>query len=546
MDSIKEKIKNIGKIFKKIFEKFPITMLIVFITTVIYTISIGNYIFTSKVLNNIGLFSILFASGTFFTETIKKDKRKSIFCYIISFIIAISLTCLINIEKSVLGIKNTIFIDYIIRICFCYIFSMIISTIYIQFKKSNISFKEYVVRVATNLFKTSIIYGILSIGALIVTSIFNFLILNGDDFYISLRVETLLLGLFYIPRLLYSFFELDIEIGKFVKGIIKYTLGILVIIAFAIIYLYIGKIIILKDIPSNQIFRIVASLFVIGCPIWTMVSYFKEKDIISKINNMLPILFAPFIILQVYSIGVRIYHNGVTEPRYLCVILIIFEMIYLMIYLLNKEKIANILPVLVVLVIVSTIVPGINMYKVSQMSQLKNLRILKQKDEYSQEDIAKIKGAYNYLNGINEGKEILEDYLTEKDIDKINDIKQPKNNENNTTFLYTSTSISNINIEGYNDIYIVSNYGEKVKTLNDLKNISLQDKNNINYFEVDLYNIVNEYLDNKENIKEYFNNHHEFELDNKSRLIIEDIQLKYNKENQKIITFYLNGYIVTK
>ena len=82
--------------------------------------------------------------------------------------------------------------------------------------------------------------------------------------------------------------------------------------------MYIIKIIVFKDMPSNQIFRILAALFILGCPIWTMVCNFKEDTIIDKINKLLPKLFIPFIILQIYSIGVRILENGITENRYLC------------------------------------------------------------------------------------------------------------------------------------------------------------------------------------------------------------------------------------
>lgn len=546
MNNLRNKLKNVGDLFKKIFEKFPITILIIFVTTIIYAISIDNEWISSDVLNNIGLFSILFASGSFFTETINKDKRKSILFYIISFIIAISLTYLTNVENAVFGIKNDVFIDYIIRINCCYIFSMIIASIYIQYRKSKMTFKEYVVRVFTNLFKTSITYGVLSIGALIITSIFNFLILSGKDFYISLRIEVLILGLFYLPRVLYSFFELDIEIGKFVKGLIKYTLGILLIIAFAIIYLYIGKIIILREVPSNQIFRIVASLFVIGCPIWTMSGYFKDKDILSKINSKLPILFIPFIFLQIYSIGVRIYNNGVTEFRYLAVLLIIIEIIYFALYLVKREKIGNILPVIIVAIIISTVVPYVNMFKTSQMSQIVNLRILKQKQEYSSKDIIKIKGAYNYLKNISGGKNIINNLLTEDDIEKINGLKYENEYINNTVSLYASTEIRNINIQGYNNMYFVSNYGVNVKKLDEFNNISLQDGNNTDYFDVDLSNIIKLYLDNQEDIDEYFTNHNEFEIDSQTKLIIEHILLRYNKENQEVDTFSLNGYILTK
>ena len=80
---------------------------------------------------------------------------------------------------------------------------------------------------------------------------------------------------------------LHIVSGNFVE-VIKYVLGILVIIAFAIIYLYIAKIIILRDIPSNQIFRILATLFIIGFPIWTMSKSFENNDLMNFKNIIRP------------------------------------------------------------------------------------------------------------------------------------------------------------------------------------------------------------------------------------------------------------------
>ena len=89
------------------------------------------------------------------------------------------------------------------------------------------------------------------------------------------------------------------------------------------------KIIVLRKIPANQIFRILAALFACGLPIWTMNSLWeKEENTWQKIINKLPLAFIPFILLQIYSIWSRISANGLTEARYLCVMLVIFEIIY--------------------------------------------------------------------------------------------------------------------------------------------------------------------------------------------------------------------------
>ena len=71
--------------------------------------------------------------------------------------------------------------------------------------------------------------------------------------------------------------------------------------------------------------------------------------------------------------------------------LLVFEIIYTIIYLIKKEKVSKILLVFVLFTVVSTIIPYINMFTISNLSQYNNLKIYKQKNEYSQEEKSKIK-----------------------------------------------------------------------------------------------------------------------------------------------------------
>ena len=66
--------------------------------------------------------------------------------------------------------------------------------------------------------------------------------------------------------------------------------------------------------------------------------------------------------------------------------LILFEIIYIGIYIKNKEKIANSLIVFIALAIISGIVPYINMFNISNISQYNNLKIYNQKSTYSEEE----------------------------------------------------------------------------------------------------------------------------------------------------------------
>lgn len=541
MKNIKEKIEKIFNKFKKLFETYPLTLFVIVITTVILAITVDTEILDSISLDNILLFSALFGCGNLFIETIfKKIDRKKIGLYILSAIFAIAITFSTNIENDVLGIKNTVFIGYNSRIIVCYLVSTVAITIYIHYKNSKLEFNEYILKAGINFFRTGLIYLLLVIGLAMITSVFVFLLLSGENYSLVYRVQILLIGFFLLPMSINSVYDLKNEIDKFEKIIVRYVLDVLVIIAFVVIYLYIGKIILLRDMPANQIFRIIAILFVIGCPIWIVAGYFKDNDFIAKINNKLPILFIPFILLQIYTIGVRIYYNGMTEPRYLCIMLIIFEIIYTIIYIKNKEKDGNIILVLVVITIISGIVPYLNMFKVSQISQYNNLKIIKEKENLSELEKEKVAGAYYYLKDTEEGKELITGLLTQ---DEIDEILKYNGNSSNKKSIYLSKNVENIDIADYNKLYVINSYNY----YKDYNSIETEFKNiKVDNYEIDLSNIILEYIANEENIEEYFEENNEYVITENKKIIIESLVLYYDSINKTVTDYSLDGYLLVK
>jgi len=329
------------------------------------------------------------------------------------------------------------------------------------------------------------------------------------------------------------------------------VLGTLVIIAFAIIYLYIAKIIILRDIPSNEIFRILASLFIIGLPIWTMSKSFDNNDLLDKINRKLPILFIPFIFLQIYSIGVRIANNGLTEARYMCVMLIIFEIIYIAIYMKNAKNIGKILWIFVALLVISVLVPFINMFKVSESSQYNNLKIYKEKTEYTEKEKDKILGAYRYLRYSESGDKYIEKLLTEEDIEKIeqfndryykyeyNDYEE----KNTREYLSRSENVKNINVSYYNTLYkidyVTSNYDK------DSKRLSFAIQYGGRMTSLDLTEIFEDYIENYYYYN-YFKENNEIILNNLTKLIITSYSMSYDKVTGEIYYCDFSGYLLEK
>lgn len=121
--------------------------------------------------------------------------------------------------------------------------------------------------------------------------------------------------------------------------------------------------------PSNAVFRILTGLFAAGLPVWTMNSCYSQKNPLLKLTRLLPYLFSPLILLQAYSIGIRIYENGVTPLRYLCVLLLFFEIIYVSVYYFKRQAVCLLIPLFAVFTAAACFVPGINMARFSLNSQ---------------------------------------------------------------------------------------------------------------------------------------------------------------------------------
>jgi len=90
------KIKNTFTNFKKIIDKFPITIITVFILTIMNAVFIDSNSL-EDIMKYINEFLLIFCCSSFFIETIFKNKKKY-FLYIIGVLIAVAFTCFLNIK----------------------------------------------------------------------------------------------------------------------------------------------------------------------------------------------------------------------------------------------------------------------------------------------------------------------------------------------------------------------------------------------------------------------------------------------------------------
>ena len=544
---IKEKLKSTFQIIKTVFEKNPVVIICILLFSALTAIAIDTEFIKEEWWQNIVLFTLYFVSGAFLVEVLfNQNTPKKIISYVGSFIIAIVFVMLHNHATDIASI--------LWKIVLCYVLTLWILSIYFLFKNTKKNFTEYVLKISINILKTSIVYGILAIGITIVSSIFVYLIWESMGYTLTLRLQIILLGFYYIPRLIYDLTDVQKEVNAFFKGLIKYVLTGLVMISFIIIYLYMIKILILRDMPKNQVFRILSVLFIVGMPIWTMTQYFKDESLWYKISLKLPVAFIPFILLQIYTIGIRIANNGFTPFRYVCVAFVVFEIIYSLIYIWRKEKIEILLLLLNAIVIVSFIIPGINMFKVSDVSQAQNLKIFKNKSDYTDEEKEKIYGAYRYLKYSPDGEKYINEILDKEDIEEIKSF-HPSKMINNSEFKYinASTDQEKIEVKEYSNLYFIdaSNRSNDKSLEETFKKMKLEYQGSTQIIEIDVLEEFKEYINTymdlgKEELKEYFKQNHEIEIDSDKKLIIKSFNLHYNPNSKIVRDYSVKGYLLEK
>lgn len=554
---MKDKIKNYFKKNKdeisETYKNYAVTNIIVAIFTIILFFFINNKDLAEESMYKIFVSGLLMSTGSFAIETIAKNIKKErkiitiAISEIVNIILSIAMGRLIN-DNGLLNVAE--------KLSICYGISSFLVAIFYVIRQNKIELAEYTLKALSSTFKTLIIYGILALGILVIILILNILLIDSDNSYIYIeKIEELLIGFYLIPQLINSITNMNISVGKFGKNLVKYVLMPIIIITFLIVYIYMIKIIIVRNMPKNQVFMILSVLFTGGAIIWTSMQHIKDESIMYKISMKLPIFYIPFVILQIYSMTLRVNQLGVTPARYLGYMLVAFEVAYILLYILKKEKIHNIIIAGIIITITSVLIPKVNMLDVSVASQINILKKYKEIENYTAEDSKKARGAYYYLIDTEKGKKYIDKNLNNTQIEAIKHTE--KNIKNNLHYTYSSNE-STVNMNGYNkftpvraDEYLYSSYdgygeGNSNKSLQkEFSSINFEDDNGaIKISKVNIYERINEFIENYNEISNNQNYNFEIELNENQKIIITSV--KINIYDDYVESYYIYGYLIEK
>ncbi len=292
-------------------------------------------------------------------------------------------------------------------------------------------FNDHVMNCQSSVFFSAIIYGVIQLGVLLLTLIVMVL-LYDDAFDLFIPVIILINGLFYVPAVICALIKENDTAVKFYQVLVGYVMLTISMLAYVIIYIYIFKLIVTRSVPSNSVFAILTALFVISMFISYSCTTFENKGFLQKFAYNSPLIFAPFILMQCYTVIVRIGQYGLTPKRYFGIAFIIFEIVYIVYYTVelkrDKEIVGrNLILVICAFVFITVFIPGINSRALSTIlakHQLASYLDKATSGNVSDREYMRANAAYGFLSDDDFGKDRLEKYFPDLDKDTKDNLRE--------------------------------------------------------------------------------------------------------------------------
>ena len=555
MEKVRDFFNRLTSNYKTYVKQYMATNIVIIIATLVFTFA--NFNAWSKFLTSFAIIAVIAAINFFVVESYFKEKKSKMYSCVAGFVIAVVLERFAH--YNVFGASAS-------RILTGYYIVAFLIGLFKVIKNSGLELSKYCTRAFKNLFGTGVIYGILVVGFILIMAISISLLTPGKNYELVLRTQIAIAGFFLIPATLLSITNTEGENSKFIETVISFVLLPLTAIATVIIYIYMIKILALRQIPQNSIYRIIAGLFVVAFPVWVMTYEYKQKNkFVEVFSKIMPIAFIPLIGLQIYSIGARIGENGITPVRYMGVMFIIFEIIAIVLSIVNKRKyLTNAVLVAAVLMAISTILPVVNMEEISnynQASRLKNAwREGKSFTGLSSEEKATASSAYRYLLIQENSEKYLPKYLDKEELtekliehyspygDKVETYDEKRTTYKRVNYQYPDDGV--ITVEGYNRIKKFKVYEYDINEEN-LESVSLYDTFNINLKDY-VIGLIEANKNGDESAKEYIVSHRIHRVDDSRDIYITDVNLSYevdlegNYDSKEGISIVIKGCFLIK
>lgn len=575
--------QNMAK-FKQIYIRYVASIFCVFIIAVVSIIANQKKGFD---IESIVTVCSIWLAGNFLVESLwkktaeeaQKNKQKWLIGYGVTFVIAIVFENLSEILKAQKAdIPNLIFES----ILYFYIACTVLLAIYVLLRQQKLDLPHCIGRIIFALLRAVGVYLVLNIAVILILEIIDALLVDIDTFRVELNIQLLLSALAYFPTCLLAVSDTSEDNAAFTKKFVSYVLLPCVWIAMFVIYLYVVKIFVTQEVPSNEIFSICASLFAIGMPIWMMASGFVEEKSsrYKKLIHITKYIYAPFILLEIYSMSVRVKAYGLTEQRYAAWMFILLQVIYILwekIYArlagrkktynnqadtgdtgtehaneINQTKTQinwhyeNLILVLVGFLFVGLLLPFGNAQYLSYQSQKSRLV----KNRTLDKEVAA--EAYDYLRGNAYGRRYIKTNLTEAEQDELHNMLYDRDSEDQWKSVYFNAypiEEGGLTIRGYEKIYGVDEHWRDECSVQEYESKTITAGDNV-YEGVDLTSCISYYKDledkNENQDVDEKDKVYEIQISDTEKLIVTYISFEIDDEQTMIKRMFIKGYMLTK
>lgn len=537
--------QNMAK-FKQIYIRYAASIFCAFIIAVVSIIANQKKGFD---IESIVTVCSIWLAGNFLVESLwkktaeeaQKNKQKWLIGYGVTFVIAIVFENLSEILKAQKAdIPNLIFES----ILYFYIACTVLLAIYVLLRQQQLDLPHCIGRIIFALLRAVGVYLVLNIAVILILEIIDALLVDIDTFRVELNIQLMLSALAYFPTCLLAVSDTSEDNAAFTKKFVSYVLLPCVWIAMFVIYLYVVKIFVTQEVPSNEIFSICASLFAIGMPIWMMASGFVEEKTsrYAKLISITKYIYAPFILLEIYSMSVRVKAYGLTEQRYAAIMFILLQIIYI---LWNRHY-ENLILVFVGCLLIGLLLPFGNASYLSYQSQ-KNRFV---KNQTSDKEVAA--EAYDYLRGNAYGRRYIKTNLTEAEQDELHNMLYDRDSEDQWKSVYFNAypiEEGGLTIRGYEKIYGVDEHWRDECSVQEYESKTITAGDNV-YEGVDLTSCISYYKDledkNENQVVDEKDKVYEIQISVTEKLIVTYISFEIDDEQTMIKRMFIKGYMLTK
>ena len=549
MEKLKNLFKDATELIKSTYQKFPITVVVIFIVTAIYALAPESFIETFNEKELYVVFA-LGGLGTLFSEIwFTKNNLVKAIASALSFIIAIILKTIGDADLSEAAEL------WFMKIVTTYVAGLQLLTYYKIMKNENVNLPEFGIKVLSNWGRCTLTYALANIGIGMVVGAFVALILDGEGPDGIYRLFVLLGGTYYAPALINTITDMSGEHGKFIKKLIKNVFTPVMAFLLVIFYMFIVKITLAGTLLESEMFMALSWGFAVGVPVVLLRKNYDDNEKTKQFTNILIYAFIPFIVLQIIGMGVRVSNYGLTTSRYKGFVLIIFETIFIALSIIKDAKyLKEILLVAFVMVIICVLSP-FNFIDMPIRSQVKRLEKEYKNTNFeslSVEEKKEIKSIYLYIvrDG---GEELLNKRFTEEELNEIEEYKisydydYEYENQIEMEYLYVRKTLDGADISNYSKIYtadsIYRDQEDYSKVLVDVEEIDEE-------IYVDFSGLMKELMDEDIKLKDadkYFEKNNVLTTsDGKYDIYITHLNFDYSPYADIIEDFSFSGYAFVK